>query len=155
MIELAKANAAISCPVDIAFQFVSNMENYGSWFPGVRAIKSKNSSAHGSVGKTYIETLLFPDGEYELTIEVAECETNHLFLTKGDLEGVLPQMTIEFHTQGENSCHMNLQYYSRNTHLTQESDIIVSLREDLAKRALQGMVNLQKILGHEQEAKSI
>ena len=147
MIELARTKTVISAPVNTVFQYVTNMENYGCWFPGVQAIKSKNNFPHATTGKTYLETLLFPDGKYELIIEVVQCEVNRLFLTKGDLEGVLPQMTIEFETDGENRCLMDLQYHSRNSSLTDKSDIVISLRKDLAIRAAAGVTNLQKILG--------
>ncbi len=112
----------------------------------MQAIKSKNNLPHATVGKTYLETLLFPDGEYELTIEVAHCEVNRFFLTKGDLEGVLPQMTIEFYADEENKCCMTLQYHSRSSSLTEESEAIISLRKDLADRVSVGIANLKKKL---------
>lgn len=146
MIELTKTSAIISAPVCDVFSYVTNMENYGSWFPGVETIKSKNNFPHSTVGKTYLEKLLLPNGEYELTIEVAECENDRLFLTKGNLEGILPQMTIQFHTHEVNKCRLNLQYHSRHKGLTEDSDIIISLRKDLAVRASAGITNLQKIL---------
>ncbi len=145
MIELTKTSAIISAPVNTVFNYVTNMVNYSCWFPGVQAIKSKNSFPHASIGKTYLETLLFPDGEYELTIEVAECEVNRFFLTKGDLAVVLPQMTIEFYADEENKCRMDLQYHSRNSTLTEKSDIIMTLRKDLTVRASEGITNLQRI----------
>jgi len=147
MIELTKTSALISAPVNTVFNYVTNMENYGNWFPGVQAIKSKNSLAHATIGKTYLETLLLADGEYQLTIEVAQCEANRLFLTKGDLAGVLPQMTIEFYAEEENKCRMVLHYHSRNTSLTAQSPMIIALREDLTTRAATGITHLQNILG--------
>lgn len=146
MIELARASALLAAPVSTVFQYVTNMENYGLWFPGVQSITSKNSLPHTAVGKTYIETLAFPDGEYELTIEVVKCELNRLFLTQGDLDGVLPQMTIEFTSVDDNKCRMNLKYDCRDPQLSEESDLVVSLRKDLAERASLGMRKLRKIL---------
>jgi len=146
MIELSKTSGLISAPVDIVFKYVTNMENYGFWFPGVQAIKSKNNFPHATIGKTYLETLLFPDGEHQLTITVAQCEVNQLFLTKGDLEGVLPQMTIKFHAPEKNQCRIDLHYHSRNSSLNEQSEIIISLREDLSMRAMTGITNLQKML---------
>jgi hypothetical protein len=147
MIELTKTSGIISAPINTVFNYVTNMDNYGYWFPGVQAIKSKNSYPHASIGKTYLETLLLPDGEYELTIEVVKCEVNQFFLTKGDLTGVLPQMTIEFYVDAENKCRMDLQYHSRNSSLTEKSDIIMALRKDLSVRASEGISNLQMMLG--------
>jgi uncharacterized protein YndB with AHSA1/START domain len=146
MIELVQVSTIFSAPVDTVFKYVTNMENYIDWFPGVLSIKSKNSLPHATVGKTYLEALQFPDSEYELTIEVAQCEVNRLFLTKGDLEGVLPQMKIEFFADAENKCHMHLQYHSRNSNLTEKSETIILLKKDLGNRVPVGISNLKNIV---------
>jgi len=146
MIELAKTSTTIATPINDVFNYVSNMENYGHWFPGVVAIRSKNNLMHAAVGKTYVETLNLPDGECELTIEVDQCDTDHLFITKGDLAGVLPQMTVMFSSDEENNCLITLQYHSRNTSLTEKSDIVIALKEDLTVRAEIGIARLKEIL---------
>ena len=147
MIELTKASIAISAPIEIVFTYVSNMENYKDWFPGVINIDSYNNLAHGTVGKKYKETLLLPDGESELIIQVDQCEVNRLFITKGNLVGVLPQMSIRFSANNEKSCRVNLKFHSRNTDLTETSEIIIALRQDLTARTKIGLeklkVNLQ------------
>lgn len=145
MIELAKASTLVPASIDTVFQYVTNMENYGEWFPGVRAITSENSLPHATIGKTYVETLLLPEGEFELIIEVSQCEPNRLFLTKGSLEAVLPQMTINFSHERENQCWVNVQYHSRNSDLDASSAMIIALREDLGQRLVIGLANLNKI----------
>jgi len=146
MIELAQTSITIKAPIENIFKYVSNMENYGNWFPGVVDIKSVNSLSHGVVGKRYREMLSLPDGEVELMIEVDRCEANKLFLTKGDLDGILPQMQVTFSVNEDNSCEINLQYHSRNSVLTSGSDIIIALREDLNIRANQGITKLKTIM---------
>ncbi len=146
MIELAKTSITIASPINVVFKYVSNMENYKHWFPGVVEIKSENNLPHGVVGKKYVETLSLPSGDTELVIEVDQCDINHLFLTKGDLIGVLPQMTVMFSVNNTKSCHMSLQYYSRCPELTETSDIIIALREDLIVRAKNGVAKLKVIL---------
>lgn len=143
MIELAKVSTRVSAPVAVVFDYVTNMENYGDWFPGVVAIKSGNDLPHAMVGKTYLETLMFPDGEHELSIEVVQSEAERLFLTQGDLEAVLPQMTMRFSEEQEGTCTFDLQYHSRNVSLSEESEIITALRKDLAERAAMALVNLK------------
>jgi len=149
MIELAKTSGIINVPINDVFRYVSNMENYGHWFPGVVAIKSKNDLMHGTVGKTYAETLSLPEGECELIIEVVQCENNRVFLTKGDLAGVLPQMTVTFASNEKNNCHITLQYHSRDSSLTSKSDIVISLKEDLKERAEKAITSLKEILESE------
>jgi len=149
MIELAKTSITISAPIDIVFKYVSNMENYKNWFPGVVDIKPANELNHGVVGKTYIETLSLPNGDAELVIEVDQCDINRLFLTKGNLTGILPQMTVAFCVNDENHCEVNLQYHSRSPELTLTSDIVIALRSDLAIRANKGVAKLKIILEQE------
>jgi hypothetical protein len=55
-------------------------------------------------------------------------------------------MTIKFHAVEKNQCHIDLHYHSRNSSLNEQSEIIISLREDLSIRAATGIINLQKIL---------
>lgn len=143
MIELAKTSVSIAAPIDNVFKYVTNMENYSNWFPGVVEIKSVNNLSHGVVGKKYVEMLSLPDGDAELVIEVDRSETNKLFLTKGNLDGILPQMTVTFSVNQDKSCQVNLQYHSRNPDLTSASDIVIALREDLSIRANQGVARLK------------
>jgi carbon monoxide dehydrogenase subunit G len=149
MIELTEASITITTPIDTVFKYVSNMENYKEWFPGVIDITSANDLSHGVVGKTYIETLSLPNGDAELVIEVDQCEINHLFLTKGNLAGILPQMTVVFSIDEENHCEVRLKYHSRNPELTPTSHIIMALREDLTIRANKGVAKLKAIMEQE------
>jgi len=146
MIELAKTSITIAAPVADVFKYVSNMENYKQWFPDVSQITSANTLEHAVVGKKYKEMLSMPGGEVELEIEVDCCDVNELFLTKGNLEGVLPQMTVTFSVNQDQSCQMNLQYHSRNPALTSTCDIVIALKENLNHRAKIGVANLKSIL---------
>lgn len=146
MIELAKVSTRVSAPVAAVFDYVTNMENYGDWFPGVIAIRSGNDLPHATVGKTYLETLQLPGGEHQLSIEVVQSEAERLFLTQGDLEPVLPQMTMRFSEEQEGTCSFDLQYHSRNSTLSEASEIITALRKDLAERAGKAVLNLNRIL---------
>ncbi|OUS38690.1 hypothetical protein A9R01_02985 ['Osedax' symbiont bacterium Rs2_46_30_T18] len=146
MIELAKTTVAIAAPVGTVFNYVTNMENYIDWFPGVVAIRSANNLAHGIVGKKYLETLSLPEGDVEMEIKVHRSEINKLFLMQGNLTGLLTQMTVRFTADEKNNCNLSLQYHSRNPELTCTSDMIIALREDLAVRAEQGVTRLKALL---------
>ena len=146
MIELATTSVAIAAPIGKVFNYVSNIENYIDWFPGVLEIKSANNLAHGAVGKQYLEMLSLPDSNAQMLIEVHRSEVNKLFLMKGDLTGLLTQMTVKFAVDEENHCIVSLQYHSRNPELTCASEIVIALREDLAARAELGAANLKNVL---------
>ena len=146
MIELASHTTVIDTPVDRAFNYLVNMEYYGDWFPGVVAIRSANQLAHGRVGKQYAETLRLPDGEHQLLIEVDSCIANRLFMTRGQLPGIWPQMTVLFSDKGAEGCQIELYYHSRSRELTGDSEPVLTLRRDLATRAGRGLAELKRLL---------
>ena len=117
------------------FDFVTNIENYAQWFPGVVAIRSANALAHAQVGKQYVETLEFPDGVKELVIEVKKSVKYQVFETEGDLAPLLPGMTMLFSTLDQpDTCELNLSYRCRNSALSANDDFIVQIKEDLNSR---------------------
>ncbi len=146
MIELAQTSITITAAIDRVFNYVANMENYKSWFPGVVDIRSANDLAHGAIGKKYVEVLSLPSGAAELEIEVDQCQLNKLFLTKGNLAGILPQMTVAFSVNEDSGCEVKLQYHSRSPDLTPTSDIVLALREDLNIRANDAVARLKAIM---------
>jgi len=146
MIELAKTSVTILAPVKTVFVYATNMEHYKQWFPGVLEIHSANNLKHGEVGKTYVEQLALPNGETALEIKVVQCEENRLFITQGDLVGLLPQMEMTFTSQGESSCTMDLSYSSRNPALSENTDMLETLRANLHERAETGIAKLKSIL---------
>lgn len=146
MIELAKACTTIDTPINKIFQYATNLENYGEWFPGIVAIRSANQSDHATVGKTYLETVNLPTGTSDILIEVNECIPNQHFLTKGNLTGILPQMTMTFFSKNNNCCLLSLQYHSRNVSLAETGNLIVALKADLSARATTGLHQLKHIL---------
>ncbi len=146
MIQLAQHSITINTSVEKIFNFVSNMENYKSWFPGVIDIRSNNGLDHGVVGKQYKEKLLMPDGESELLIDVVDSTKDKKFQTQGDLVGILPQMTIAFSELSSQGCEVNLQYHSRSQNLNESDDLIVALQSDLDVRSHTALATLKSIM---------
>lgn len=146
MIELAQRSIAINTSAERVFNFISNMENYNTWFPGVVNVRSFNDLAHGTKGKQYKEVLLMPDGESELLISVVNSIENKFFQTHGDLPGLLPQMTIELTASSKKSCDMNLQYHCRNSALNKKDKLITTLQSDLGERSHTALTTLKKIM---------
>ena len=134
MILLANIETVIDCPVAKLFNYVTDMENYLHWFPGVINISSYNNLTKNQIGKQYIETLEFPSGMEKLIIQVAKYEKNRLFTTEGNLELVLPMMTMNFKEETENSCHFTLSYFSRNTELDTDNSMLKTIQTDLKHR---------------------
>ena len=145
MIELAQAQVTLSGPLSHFFDFVTNMENYGEWFPGVIAVKSANDLPPSQIGKTYAETLNFPEGEFSLKLTVVECELNRIFVTQGDLVGLLPQMTMKFIPLDEAQFRFDLSYHSRNDELEKNQEMLHSLKRDIQNRANTAMDKLAEL----------
>ncbi len=146
MIELAQGTTIINTQVETVFKYVSNMENYKTWFPGVVEVCSFNDLAHGTQGKQYRETLNLNGEQGQLIIEVKQCKPNELFLTQGNLPGILPQMTIRFLATQENACEINLQYHGRANELAQNKNLQEILQQDLHSRTQQGLTRLKQLM---------
>lgn len=146
MIKLAQQTLQIDRPITQVFSYVTNMENYKNWFPGVDSIRAINNLEHGEVGKQYVETLTLPNGDVDLMIEVKQIDKNCFFMTQGDLEPLLPQMTINFSETTKKNCVIELSYFSRNSTLKTDDDLITGLATDLSIRANKGLKELKRIL---------
>ena len=144
MILLAQTRIDISKSAEVLFAYATNMENYGKWFPGVVSISSHNDLPHGQLGKTYQELINMPEGEVSLIIEVKQSELNKTFYTEGNLEPLRPAMLMEFEPTGQNTTLFNLQYFSRNEQLAGRSELLNSIKTNLAERIIIAANNLQK-----------
>ncbi|BFM18529.1 hypothetical protein R50073_47120 [Maricurvus nonylphenolicus] len=142
MILLTKKTMVFGQAIEQIFPYVTNMENYMDWFPGVVSIESTDDLPPATKGKRYQEYLSLPEGNVSLVIEVKESKINECFYTEGDLSPVLPAMLMEFKRLGSNGTEFNLSYYARNTELTSDSNIIKGLREDLSGRIATAELNL-------------
>ena len=143
MIELARTSVNIDVSVSEVFRYVTNLERYGDWFPGVISVKSANQNAHATVGKAYLETLRLPEGEMDIVIDVVKCQPDRLFMTHGNLDGILPQMTMTFSPHQDDRCQFTLQYHSRNPSLSETSDLVSALKTDISNRAKMGVERLK------------
>ncbi len=146
MIELAQGTTIINAKVETVFKYVSNMENYKTWFPGVVEVRSFNELAHGTQGKQYQEILNLNGEQGQLIIEVKQCKPNELFLTQGNLPGILPQMTIRFLATQDNACEINLQYHGRASELAQNKNLQEMLQQDLHIRTQKGLAQLKQLM---------
>ena len=144
---LAEQTAEIDCPVSVAYEYASNLERFGEWFPGVIAIESANDRAHASLGKEYLETVEVPlRGVRRVKITVKEAEPEKLLITEGSLVPLLPRMELRFRHTGPNSCHLTWRMYSRSISLLARLTIIPLAKGILAKRAAVGVARLKKNL---------
>ena len=146
MILLAEKTMTLTQSKEQVFSYVTNMENYGEWFPGVVSIESSNGLPHGVIGKKYKESLLMPEGEVSLVIEVKDCLLNRRFYTEGSLNPVLPAMLMEFELTELGETKFFLRYFSRNAELNSNADLIKMLQQNLSERVDLAEKTLKSVL---------
>jgi carbon monoxide dehydrogenase subunit G len=144
---LAKSEAEIHSPVDEVFAYVSNLENFGAWFPGVVAIQSGNDIPHGQVGKEYLETLSLPlRGPRKVRVTVREVRPGRLFVTEGSLSPLLPRMEISFSESGSHRTHLRWRMDSRSANPVVQGLLVPLARRLMQKRADIAMRRLKQRL---------
>lgn len=111
---LAEGTVEIDRSCDEAFAYVSNLENFPAWFPGVASMRALDASEHGRVGKRYRETVHLPFGRTTtIDIEVKEARPGARLLTEGD-GLLLPCMSVQFAAVSEERTRIAWRMVSRN-----------------------------------------
>lgn len=144
---LAESTAEIACPVSVAYQYATNLERFGEWFPGVIAIESANALSHAEPGKEYLETVRIPlRGLRKIRLVVKDAEHDKSFATEGAFPPLLPRMLIRFTALTTTSCQVQWQMFSRNEGFLAKHTIIPLARGVMRRRAGVGLAALKKRL---------
>lgn len=144
---LAEQSINIKRPVSDVFAYVTNMERFGDWFPGVLAIESANRHLHAQVGKEYRETVAVPmRGKRQISIVVREAQPNQFFATEGKFPPLLPRMEIEFAPGDGTSCDLTWRMLSRNRGMMFRFTLLPIARRIMGKRAAAGVRQLKRAL---------
>lgn len=144
---LTEKTIQIQRPAVAVFDYVSNMEKFGEWFPGVVSIESANDHHHGRQGKKYLETVSMPiRGTRKIGLEVHEVRGHHFFATQGQLLPLLPRMEISLHETGKNSCELSWAMFSRSNSLIVRYTLLPLASHVMGKRAALGVAALKKLL---------
>lgn len=142
---LAEASIHIQRPALEVFQYVSNMERFGEWFPGVTAIQSSNALPHGQPGKEYLETAYVPlRGNRKIKVLVREVRGHQFFATEGRFPPLLPRMEITLDDTGASTCDLTYRVFSRSNSLITQYTVILIARRVMRKRAALGVATLKR-----------
>ncbi len=127
---------ATSTPVEAVFAFVSNHQNYALWFPGVIGIRSDDSLPHGTVGKTYRETIRLPPGREKcIAIPVVESVPPARFVTEGRFPPLHPRMEMTLERSADGGTSLRWCFMSRNRSRLGRMLIGLAIRPMLRKRS--------------------
>ena len=145
---LVEQSVCIQCRAQDVFEFVSNMEHFALWFPGVIAIESSNALAHGQVGKEYLETVSVPlRGHQKIRLhvrEVVQASGDYLFATEGRFPPLLPRMEISISDGPLTSCRLTWRMFSRNRSPVIRFTLHLLARRLMGQRARVGLAVLKE-----------
>jgi len=148
---LAEESINIKRPVPDVFAYVTDMERFGDWFPGVLAIEPANWLEHGQIGKEYLETVAVPlRGRRQISIVVRESQPGQFFATEGKFTPLLPRMEVEFAPGEGGSCDLTWRMLSRNRGLAFRFTMLPVARKIMKKRAAIGLRRLRTKLEQRQ-----
>jgi hypothetical protein len=144
---LAESSVDIACPVELAFAFAADLENFPRWFPGVIAVASADALPPATVGKHYREEVAMPlRGRRSVPIRVVEAVAPHHFVTEGELPLLLPRMEIAFAVREAGGCRVTWRMSSRRTQGWARWTILPLARRVMARRAGIGLLRLKRHL---------
>lgn len=147
MVLIAQTETSIGCTASHAFSVVSNMERFSEWFPAVISIQANNELPHGSVGKTYLETVAVPmRGERKIELTVKESVANERFVTEGKFHPLLPRMEIQINETGENLISLQWSMFSRTNSAIARILLLPLAKGIMQKRANIGSAKLKRLL---------
>lgn len=144
---LTEQAITIARPVEAAYQYATNLENFSEWFPGVLSIESANTLEHAQRGKEYLETVAAPfRGKRKIKISVKDAQRNKVFVTEGEFSPLMPRMEILFQTTGADSCSVTWRMFSRNDSFLFKATLLFLFKSVMRKRAAIGVKRLQQKL---------
>ena len=144
---ISESSINIELPCIRVFDYISNMENFAQWFPGVISIKSVDQKEHGMVGKKYLEVVSIPlQGKKSIEISVIESIPGKVFRTTGEFKPLFPRMEIELNDSKEGACGLCWRMYSRNDAKLVQLLLLPIAKRIMQKRAEIGVKNLKQML---------
>jgi len=144
---LAESSVDIACPVEHAFAFAADLENFPHWFPGVVDVASNDALPVGTVGKHYREAVAMPlRGRRSVLIRVVEAAAPGRFATEGELHLLLPRMEMAFAARESGGCRVTWRMSSRRTQGWPRWTILPLARRVMTRRAGIGLLRLKRHL---------
>lgn len=146
---LARGSVEICRSCHDVFAYVSDLENFPAWFPGVASIRALDARDHGEVGKRYRETVRMPFGRTgTIDIEVKEARPGARLMTEG--EGfLLPRMSVDFAALTEDRTRVEWCMVSRNPRWWFRWLVAPLVRRVMRVRASDGLRRLRENLERE------
>ena len=144
---LAESSVDIACPIEHAFAFAADLENFPRWFPGVIDVASADALPPATVGKHYREEVAMPlRGRRSVSIRVVEAAAPRHLATEGALPLLLPRMEMAFEAREFGGCRVTWRMSSRTTQRWARWTILPLARRVMTRRAAIGLLRLKRHL---------
>ena len=141
---ISDVNVLINRANTDVFEYVSNMEKFGEWFPGVISITSSDGVAHGNVDKKYLETVKVPlAGLKQIPISVVDSKYGKFFATEGAFSPLFPRMEITIKSMDDTTSSVSWRMYSRNNKSIVKVLLLPLAKSIMQKRAQVGIKQLK------------
>ncbi|WP_157954292.1 SRPBCC family protein [Saccharospirillum mangrovi] len=141
MIKLASFTLVTETAIEPSFLYLSDMTNFGDWFPEVIRIVEQEPGDIG-LGKIWLEDVKVPGkGIQPVAVTVVDYRPTQFFATEGNLDGIQPRMEIQLSQAPSGRTKIEWTFYSRNTRWTLRL-LAPLLRSVMGKRARKGQRNL-------------
>lgn len=138
-----QASIRIARPASEVFAFVSDLENYPRWFPGIGKMAAVDSSPIGTIGKRYAEVAYLRTGQVaDITVEIVEFVAGERFAMHASLEPILPRFDYRFVAAGEDACDFHWRC-TRRAQTEAAIQMVGPMREGLGPRLHQALENLK------------
>lgn len=147
LLPLTSLTSLVHRPIEDVFAMISNHENYQHWYPGAVSVTSEDETPHGTVGKTYTETLRMPGGRLQsIRIVTVKSQPPETFVTQGDFAPLLPQMSFQLARADERHTRITWMFHSRARSPLRRLIIALVFRPVLKRQAVAAMANLTRLL---------
>ena len=144
---LTEQTIGIRASAEKAYRYITDMERFGEWFPGVMSIISASTHGHGEIGKEYLETVVVPlRGTREIAVRVRDAEPYRFFATEGEFRPLMPRMEIAFDALGDGACSVTFRMFSRSDNRFVRLALIPLARRVMNRRAAVGLPRLKRAL---------
>ena len=142
---LAAASTELPAPAAEVFGYISDLRNFGDWFPGVLAIAATHADGTPGAGAAYLETVQLPlKRRRQVRIEVVEFAAGQRLVTESPWAPIWPRMQIEVRRLDDASCAVDWRMYSRSRSALVRTLLLPLVSRMMQARAQQAMRRLQQ-----------
>ena len=144
MKRVAESSTRIVAPISDVYEYATNLELFGDWFPDVEQVVPLNNLLPTHRGKQYLETVRLPFGQRrKIKISVVDSKPDELLVTEGSFFPLMSRMEFRFGELQDGSTKVTWQMFSRNDSAIFSRFFLPLVRQMMQKRGELGLLALR------------